>query len=325
MPAGMAPEVLADPIGVIVDLVAAREPGLDRATIQATVTGVAGGRAKRRGLAQTLLDNPALLVDGRSPAPRGVGDLLIALRNAGARKISPPVCADCGKHLRTLQRRGQDWYCSVCGPRPKRCASCGHERMIATLDRRGQPRCSQCPDDADRDPAVVLTEVITTVDPSLSAEAVTAVVGGLFSRPSKLRRLAWIIEDNPKLLTGDGAHAPAPSVLQLIDRLCDAGAQAITRPACPRCARVIHLHRRIDGQWLCRNCVAKSRAQPCSRCGTVREAAIRDEHGRPLCPYCLVIDPANQETCLGAVVGAVPSAFAPPTGRSAAAACRGRP
>ncbi len=79
MPAGMAPEVLADPIGVVVDLVAAREPGLDRATIEATVTSVAGGRAKRRGLAQTLLDKPTLLVDGRSPAPRGVGDLLIAL------------------------------------------------------------------------------------------------------------------------------------------------------------------------------------------------------------------------------------------------------
>jgi hypothetical protein len=161
----MAPEVLADPIGVIVDLVAAREPGLDRATIEATVIGVAGGRAKRRGLAQTLLHRPALLADGRSPAPRGIGDLLIALRNAGATKISPPVCAECGKPLRTLQRRGQDWYCSVCGPRPKRCACCGHQRSVATLDRRGRPRCSQCPDDADRDPAAVLTEVITTVDP----------------------------------------------------------------------------------------------------------------------------------------------------------------
>ncbi len=45
--------------------------------------------------------------------------------------------------------------------------------------------------------------------------------------------------------------------------------------------------------------MAKSRAQPCSRCGTVREAATRDEHGRPLCPYCFIIDPANQETCVG--------------------------
>jgi hypothetical protein len=296
--AQLAPEVLADPIGVIVDLVAARDPGLDRASIEATVTSVAGGRAKRRGLAQALLDRPALLADGRSPAPRGIGDLLIALRNTGATKIAPPLCAGCGKPLRTLQRRGQDWYCSVCGPRPKRCAGCGQEQRIITLDRRGQPRCGQCPDDDDRDPAVVLAHVITKLDPSLPAAAVVTVARGLFSRPSKLRRLAWIVEDAPSLLTGDGARAPASGVLRLIDRLCDVGAQAIVRPPCPRCDRVIALHRRIDGQWLCRNCVAKARAQPCSRCGTVKEAAIRDVHGRPLCPNCLITDPANQETCL---------------------------
>ncbi|MQA17296.1 MAG: hypothetical protein GEV09_25175 [Pseudonocardiaceae bacterium] len=57
------------------------------------------------------------------------------------------------------------------------------------------------------------------------------------------------------------------------------------------------MHRRIGGQWHCRNCVAKFRALPCSRCGVVREPAIRDEHGQPLCPYCLIIDPANQEAC----------------------------
>ena len=36
--------------------------------------------------------------------------------------------------------------------------------------------------------------------------------------------------------------------------------------ACPGCGRVIHLHRPIGGKWLCRNCTAKSRAQPCARC-----------------------------------------------------------
>ncbi|WP_239338084.1 hypothetical protein, partial [Frankia sp. CiP3] len=78
---------------------------------------------------------------------------------------------------------------------------------------------------------------------------------------------------------------------------CDAGAQKIIHPACPRCGRTIHLHRRIGGLWLCRNCVAKSRAQPCGRCGAVREAAARDAHGQPLCPHCLISEPANQETC----------------------------
>jgi hypothetical protein len=42
----MAPEVITDPISVVVDLVAERETGLDRADIEAAVASVAGGRAK---------------------------------------------------------------------------------------------------------------------------------------------------------------------------------------------------------------------------------------------------------------------------------------
>lgn len=51
-------------------------------------------RAKRRRLAQALSDNPAVLADGRSPGPRVIADLLLALRKAGAARISAPVCAD---------------------------------------------------------------------------------------------------------------------------------------------------------------------------------------------------------------------------------------
>jgi len=114
MPA-MAPEVLVDPIGVVVDLVADVEPALDRTVIEDAVSSVAGGRAKRRRLAQALLDGPTVLTDGRSPAPRVVADLLIALRTAGAANISPPVCAECGKHLRTFQRRGRTGTAAFAG------------------------------------------------------------------------------------------------------------------------------------------------------------------------------------------------------------------
>lgn len=69
--------------------------------------------------------------------------------------------------------------------------------------------------------------------------------------------------------------------------------------ACPRCRWVMRLYRRIGGQCCCRTCVAATRAQPCARCGVVREAAIRDEAGRPLCPYCLITDPASHEVCAG--------------------------
>lgn len=293
------PEVLTDPASVAVSLITGIEPGLGRAAAQEAVTRVADGRAKRRKLAQAMTRRPAVLTDGRSPAPRVVGDLLIALRQAGAVVISPPVCVRCGKPLRTLQRRGEDWYCSVCIRRPGRCSACGRERVITSRDRKGRPRCAQCPDHDGRDPLTILAASITAADPSLTADVISAAARRVFSKPAYLQRLAWAIEEDPGLLTGGGAHAPIGGVLRLIGELCDAGAQGIIRPACPRCRRTVRLHRRVDGLWCCRNCVARSRAQPCARCGAVREAATRDEHGRPLCPYCLITDPANQETCTG--------------------------
>jgi hypothetical protein len=294
----MAPEVLDDPIGVIVNLVANVEPSLDRAVIAEVAAGVTGGRAKRRRLAQALLDKPVVLADGSSPAPRVVADLLIALRKAGATRISPPVCTDCGKQLRTFQRRGEHWYCAVCGPRREPCAACGQVRPINMRDRDGRPRCAKCSPDDGRDPVDTVVDLVMGVDPTLSADAVIAALTAAAPRTGQRHQLSWALADRPDLLTGAGAQAPVPSVLRLIDNLCDAGAKTITHPACPGCQRVIHLHRPINGTWLCRNCTAKSRAQPCSRCGAVREAATRDEDGRPLCPHCLITDPANHETCV---------------------------
>jgi len=293
----ISPEALEDPIGVITGLVAGRDPALDRAVIAKVAGAVAGGRSKRRRLAQAMLDNPGVLADGRSPAPRAVADLLIALRAAGATGISAPACAECGKHLRTFQRRGDDWYCGVCGPVQESCAACGKLRPVNCRDRDGMPRCAKCPPDDGRDPVGLITEVVTGIDPSLPAEAVAAAVATAAPQAGQRRRLAWALQDRPALLTGAGAEAPVPSVLRLINGLCDRGAQAIIQPACPGCGRGIRLHRPIGGQWLCRNCTARSRAQPCSRCRAVREPATRDEHGRPLCPACLVTDPANLEDC----------------------------
>jgi hypothetical protein len=106
-------DVLADPVGLIVDLVASVELALDRTAITAVVTPVAGGRARQRRLARYLAGRPSVLTDGRSPAPEAAGDLLIALHRAGAVSISLPVCAACGKQLRSMRRQGQDWYCTA--------------------------------------------------------------------------------------------------------------------------------------------------------------------------------------------------------------------
>ena len=228
-----APEVIADPIGVVVELIVEREPGLDRSTITRVVEQIAGGRVKRRRLACALLDRPPVLDDGRSPAPRAVGDLLIALNKAGASRISAPVCAGCGKHLRTLQRRDDQWYCGVCGPARQPCGQCGRTRPVATRDRDGQPRCVACPPDSGRDPLELAVEVITSTDPAVPTDVAAAAVRLAAPRSGHRRQLAWALAQRPELLTGTGAEAPTPSVLRLIEALCNAQSKRDSPPTLP--------------------------------------------------------------------------------------------
>jgi hypothetical protein len=196
-----------------------------------------------------------------------------------------------------MQRRGDHWYCAPCFVRPQTCASCGNSRQVAFRDRHGRPRCGTCPDQDADDPLLVLLDVITAADPDLSPEAVTAAIEATVTKQAHRQKLAWLLHDAPELLTGDGAKAPVPMVLRLIDTLCQAGSSRIRRPACPRCQRVVTSSKRRDGLRVCRNCFARARAVACARCGTVREPAARDGQGRPLCPYCLVSDPINLEDC----------------------------
>jgi hypothetical protein len=293
----MAAEVLADPISVMAGLIADADPALAQTAITETVTRLAGGRAKQRRLAQALLDRPAILHDGRSPAPRVIADLLLALRAAGSVRISAPVCAGCAKPLGSLQRRGEDWWCGPCADRPEPCSACGQLRPVNFRDRRGQPRCADCPP-AEQNPVEAVLESVAAIDPALTPEVIVKALHAAARQRRQYHQIAWALEERPSLLTGDGAGAPAECVLRFIDALIAEGSTVTIRPACPGCQRVIALHRCIFGKWLCRNCVAKTRAQECSVCGVVREPAVRDEHGRPVCPSCYVRQPANQETCI---------------------------
>ncbi|MDX3777010.1 site-specific integrase [Streptomyces europaeiscabiei] len=289
---------VSDPIGLITDLVADVEKELGAESIQAVVTAVAGGRAKSRRLAEALAMRPAVLTDGRSPAPRAIGDLLIGLSRAGASAISPPVCAECGKKLRTFQRQGQDWYCSVCGQETTECTACGNVRRIGFRDRKGLPRCKMCPDTDDRDPVTVVHEVITSIAPDADRDVIAEALRRTAPhRPTYRQRLVWALEANPRLLTGEGHLAPHRAILRFIDLLHEASVVGIVRPACPRCHRVVRIDKPLDGQRVCRNCIAKSRIEECVRCGARREPATRDAQGRPLCPNCLIRDPANREAC----------------------------
>ena len=129
---------------------------------------IAGGRVTRRRLAQALLERPRVLDDGRSPAPRAV-DLLVEQGWCIAH-FGTGVCAQCGKHLRTLQRRGGEWYCGVCGPVRAPCGQCGRIRPIHTRDRDGKPRWVACPPDGGRDPLELAVDAITAADAALSSD-----------------------------------------------------------------------------------------------------------------------------------------------------------
>jgi hypothetical protein len=290
---------VSDPIGLIVELIAAVDHTLAAESIRGVVTAVAGGRAKSRRLAAALAQRPGVLVDGRSPASRVVAELLLALRRAGAVATSPPCCAECGKHLRSFQRRGQHWYCAVCNRHSEPCAACGNSRAISSRDRRGRPRCAKCPDRDGRDPITVIHQMIAELDPHADCETIAAAVRRCAPRPSYQRRLAWALEAQPGLLTGDGHLAPLRAIPRLIDLLVAGGVAGIVRPVCPRCRRVVRIDKPLDGVRVCRTCIAHSRIEECVRCAARREPVTRDDHGRPVCANCFITDPANLETCIG--------------------------
>jgi hypothetical protein len=291
-------EVAADPVGLVVRLVAGVEPDLEAERIRQVVTTLGAGRAKRRRLARAIRDDPRLLTTGGPPVPWAVGQLLLGLRAVGADRIAAPRCGECGRTVSYLISRRGCVICSPCRDTPQTCAQCGNQRRVVTRDRHGQPRCDQCPD-LDGDPMTMLVQVVVGLDPGLGPRQVQAALVRATVRPAGQRRLAWAVVNNPELLTGAGANAPAPAVLRFIDELIAAGATTITRPSCPRCDRVVTLSKRLDGQRVCRSCFARAAAVPCARCGAVREPATRDANGRPLCPNCLCNDPTNLEDCVG--------------------------
>lgn len=212
----LAGDAVADPVGVMVTLIAGASPSLDPGAIRAAVTAVAGGRARQRRLALALAGRPGILSDGRSPAPRAVGNLLIALVRAGAAETSPPVCAECGKALRTLQRRGEDWYCGVCSEVREPCAACGLTRRVSSRDRAGRPRCWECPDSDGRDPVDVIHGIVTGLDPAAGRETIAGAVRRSAPRPSYQQKLAWALEQSRK--SNSDNHATVPGARPRWDR-----------------------------------------------------------------------------------------------------------
>ena len=171
-------------------------------------------------------------------------------------------------------------------------------RRVSSRDRAGRPRCAECPDRDGRDPVEVICGIVAALDPGAGRETVADAVRRSAPRPSYQQKLAWALEENPALLTGDAHLSPLRAVPRLIEMLDDAGVAGVVRPSCGHCGRMVRIDKPLDGVRACRRCIAHSRAQPCTRCGAVRDPVTRDGEGRPVCANCMISDPANLEVCV---------------------------
>jgi hypothetical protein len=98
MTSGIAADVLADPVGLIVGLVGEVEQHLSPQQVRDVVCGVVRARAGRRRLAQTLHEDRSLLRTGRPPAPYSLAKLLMALRQAGHGTFRDPAAATAARN-----------------------------------------------------------------------------------------------------------------------------------------------------------------------------------------------------------------------------------
>ena len=140
--------------------------------------------------------------------------------------------------------------------------------------------------------------IVAALDPAAGREAVADAARRSAPRPSYQQKLAWALEENPALLTGDAHLSPLRAVPRFIEILHSAGVAGVVRPSCGHCGRTVRIDKPLNGVRACRRCHARSRAQPCGRCGAVRDPVTRDGQGRPVCANCMISDPANLEVCV---------------------------
>ena len=285
---GCSGRIASDPIGLITDLVAAVECQLTREQIQAVAADVVGGRAKSRRLASALAERPAVLADGRSPAPRAVGDLLVALRRALAQTVSPPwlrhdAASSCGPSS-AAARTGT-----------ARSASSGRNRALrAGRSGRSSPgTCSRAPAmrqvpgggrprPGNRDLRHQNHRAGTLM---ASRDAVAAAVRRWAPRPSSPAETGLGIGGQPPVADRGGPSGAVAGAIRGSSKNCaiPEASRGIVRPALPRLspggAHRQAAWRRAGLPDLYRH---HSRIEECARCASrAAKPVTRDDQGRP--------------------------------------------
>ena len=205
---GQVPDVLADPVGVIVDLVAGVEPALARATVVGGGHG-GGGRPGDATSSRCGAGRAAVAAD-RWTFPRTPGRRRPADRAAQPRR---------GEHLAAVLRELRQGAAHLPPPRPglvllgvRACPSAVRPvrdtRRVGFRDRQGRPRCcGAARPTRTATPPRSWSRSWPGWIPRIPADAVADAVATVTSQAGQRRQLAWALQDRP-----EPAHRrPAPT------------------------------------------------------------------------------------------------------------------
>ena len=293
------PRFLTHPHEVITEAVAAVEPDLEPAVVAEVVGEIAVLKPRLRALAEALHTDPELLTSGRPEGPKLVGMLIRALRARGAAHVVLPRCAGCGKQhkLTSLddENRRICGYCAI-KRREAACGKCGRTTAVVYRDRDGTPRCQSCPPATSGNPVDQIAAHVQALDPALAKDVLAALIAKAVPLPAQQHRVAWDIDENPALLTGQGADG-SPRLLALVTALVAHGTKGVVPAPCPVCDAQVELTHRRDGVRCCRRCYDQPRTARCCRCGVTKRIATRSMDGKAICHVCSRRDPLNFQRC----------------------------
>jgi hypothetical protein len=162
-------------------------------------------------------------------------------------------------------------------------------------------------------PGTVIAGIVHGAEPSLDPGEIVAAVARAAPSRAQQRRLAAALGEDPGLLTCGRPEGP-PQVELLIRDLRKAGSRKLVLPRCAHCGEPRRLVQ-CDGRLrICSACDRRrrGRAEPCSVCGSARQVAARDQHGRPRCTRCRPYDSPDPVAAIAAHV----SRRAPGPGRA---------
>lgn len=299
-----SPRFALEPIETICDVVASMEPDLPLGQIILAVEAVTRFRPAQRRLARALEERPDLLTSGVPEGLPMVDDLIRQLRRRGAEVLVQPRCGDCGKPHQRMSAHNANGVriCVTCfnrqnGRRSARpCANCGKAITVRFFDRNGDPRCEWCPPEPEVDHIEVICELVMAASQFSDRTALRSVITGCVRQPARRRQLAWDLQDNPGLLTGQAGSGSA-TVRRFVRALSISGVN-IEAPRCPFCGKAGRvLESRRDGQPCCPSCYNDTRRTPCCRCGRELPISARTVDGSPLCWECTRTADFNCGTC----------------------------